>query len=417
MKKIFYIITLLLISACSSMYKNKSESADTMSAAQEQVMNYEDEAPPQPSKKAMTERAVMSPPGEDISMSKDMMEPPSMPSTVTGSGTGSGSGAVTDSTESQPSQKTAPMIVYRGYLKLQVRRLKETMDEISKKATAAKGYIESMSDTVIVVRIPGDNFEETITEFSKMGELLSKTIEASEVTAQFSDLLQRKNVAEASRERLLELLAKETDSRQRLRILQEIQRLTEQIESISSTLKTIQNLVDYFTITIELVPVISTDQSTTHNSPFTWINNLSPYYATLNGKTEKFKMKLPDNFVTFSKSENFTAQSADTTIIRGAITDNNPKGTPLFWNDAINFEMEGRGEKLIDNGIINSKSKLEIRYSIYKNDDIKPRWYFLGVTVKDNKVFLIEIFYPNEDSFNNHNKKLLEAIKTLEVQL
>ena len=303
-----------------------------------------------------------------------------------------------------------PMIVYNGYLHLRVRRLMDALDEISTITREHGGYVDAMTQRSIVVRIPGNNFDALLEVFAKLGDVLSREISAVEVTEQYTDLTSRLAVAEEARTRLLALLAKVTQAHERLRILEEIKRLSEEIESIKSTLSTLENLLKYFTISIDLTPILQDDASIAHQSAFTWVRELSPHRTTLHGATDAIQMKLPADFVLFSKSADYRAQAADTTIVRGGIVDNNPKGDNTFWSDAIAYEMQGRSEVLEDKGTHGN-----VKWLLFKNDDLQPRWYLTGVHVQGDNVYVLEVFFPNKAAFDAHYDNLLKSLETFEV--
>jgi Domain of unknown function (DUF4349) len=304
-----------------------------------------------------------------------------------------------------------PLVVYTGYLKLRVKRLLEAVDEITRISTKQGGYIESLTQQVIVVRVPAGDFDAVMAIFGEIGEILDRTIKAHDVTQQFTDLGARLEVAKEARDRLLVLLQKVKDVEERLRILREIKRLSEQIEGFESTIATLQNLVDYFTITIELVPILENSTSTTHRSPFDWVSNLSAHRTTLVDGAGEFSIGLPKDFVIFEKDDVYRAQAADTTIIRGARVDNEPYGDNTFWSGAIRHEMEGRAEKPVADG-----DSGPLAYRLYRSDDIQPRYYLLAVYAHGEDLYVVEVFYPNVDAYELHHDDIIKSLTTFEVE-
>lgn len=305
----------------------------------------------------------------------------------------------------------APLVVYTGFLKMRVKRLLEAIDEVTSITEKQGGYIESLTRDVIVVRVPARDFDGVMASFGDIGETLERRIKALDVTEQFTDLGARLAVAKEARDRLLQLLEKVEDVEERLRILQEIKRLSEQIESVESTLDTLQNLVDYFTITIELVPILEDSAPTLHRSPFGWVRGLAAHKTTLYDGKDEFEMTLPEGFVLFKKDDVYRAQAADTTVFRGAVVDNEPLGTNGFWSDAVHHEMEGRAEKLIEDGDAGP-----LTYRLYRSEDVQPRYYLIAVYARYEDLYVVEVFYPNEDSFAEHHAGVLEALATFEVR-
>jgi hypothetical protein len=303
------------------------------------------------------------------------------------------------------------VVIYTGYLNLRVKRVLDAVDEITGITSDKGGYVESLSSNVIVVRIPAVDFESVMAEFAALGDVLEKEVNAMDVSDRYTDLNARLTIAREAKERLLKLLEKVTQVKERLSILQEIKRLSEKIESIAATLSAIENLADYFTITLELTPVVQNSYSQIHRSPFDWVKSLVPQKTTLFGGIRHCKIDLPDEFVLFDKEKDFRAQAADTTVIRGGVVKNDPAGDNRFWQDAVAFEMEGRGEIAVEFATIGS-----VAYSVYRNDDIKPRYYLVGLLVKDKKIYVFEVFYPHEQAFKTHNAAIVKSFKTAEVR-
>ncbi|MFO8073740.1 MAG: DUF4349 domain-containing protein [Polyangia bacterium] len=303
-----------------------------------------------------------------------------------------------------------PMVVYTGFLHLRVSRLLEAVDEITGITEERGGYVESLTSDVIVVRVPAGDFEEVMDTFAAVGDLLQRRIQAMDVTEQFTDIGARLAVAREARERLLVLLERTVDVEERLRILEEIKRLSEQIESMESTLSTLRNLVDYFTITIELEPVLEQSGSEIHRSPFSWVRDLSSHKITIREGLGEFEMDLPADFVLFDKEDVYRAQAADTTVIRGGVVDNEPLGDPEFWSEAVHHEMDGRDEELIEHEVAG-----EIRYRVYKDASVEPRYYLVGVTTREDDLYVVEVFYPSEESFEDHHDAIVESLATFRV--
>ena len=307
-------------------------------------------------------------------------------------------------TEPEPVAETQParMMVYAGYLKLRVPRLMPASDRLTAITEELGGFVDSLSSRHVVLRVPAAQFEKAMEMLAGVGETLARRISAHDVTEQFTDLAIRLDVARDARERLLMLLENTKNTHQRLRILQEIKRLTEQIETIEARLATLEGLVAYSTITVELQPVSDLSGRGAHRSPFPWVRALSPYRATIDGTEREFTFDLPDEFFLFEEEETYTARAADTAVIRGATVINEPRGKAAFWQQAIEYEMDGRGEELVDRG-----ESGPLTFLVYRNMDVEPRYYMLALHASGEDLYVIEVFFPSEESHERH----IEAVR------
>ena len=319
--------------------------------------------------------------------------------------------SMTDREPTETGAVTEPMVMYSGFLKFRVKRLLEALDTVTQITEEKGGYVESMTGRVIVVRIPRGDFEAAMDAFRVIGELLDRRVTSRDVTEQYTDLQGRLAVAREARERLLKLLDAVKDVEERLHIMREIKRLTEQIETIESQLDTLKNLVDYFTITIELVPVLEQTGAETRQSPFPWIRHLEAHLTTLEEGKETVTMRLPKKFVLFDDDDTYRAQAADTTIIRAGVVENEPLGDNRFWSDAVQFEMEGRREILVETATTGP-----LTYRLYRNDDVTVRYYLVGVSAVGRDLYVVEVFYPNESAMKAHHASVVDALKTFEVK-
>jgi hypothetical protein len=302
------------------------------------------------------------------------------------------------------------MVVYQGYLKLRVKRVLAAVEAISELTGQANGYVDAQREQVVIVRIPAGDFEAAMDTFATVGEVLDRSVRAIDVTEQFTDVAGRLEVARAARERLLALLAQATDVEERLRIVQEVKRLTELVESMESTLATLENLVAYYTITIELVPVLDQGQQVPHVSPFPWVRGLTAHHATLRGGRDDVEVNLPRGFVQFTEDEGFRAQAADTTTLRAAEVPNEPLGDAAFWMAAIEHEMDGRDEELVAR---DQAGVLALR--TFRDKDVQPRVYQIGVAVDGDRLFVVEAFFPTEEAWRTHGAAVTAALSSFRV--
>ena len=303
-----------------------------------------------------------------------------------------------------------PMVVYFGYLKLRVRRQIEAFDQITKLAQTAGGYVQSLAGSTIVVRVPAGDFDAAMGRFAAAGETLDRRVKAVDVSRQFTDLEGRLQVAIQARGRLLQLLDKVKNTDERLQILEEIKRLTELIETAEGTLAALHNLANFFTITIDVEPVVADGGQIVHRSPFDWIRNLTAHLVTLTEGKKRIKMTMPRGFVLFEEDDVFRAQAADTSLLRVAQIKNEPRGDAGFWANAVQHEMEGRDEELVETKTVGA---LQVR--VWRNKDVRPRYYLVGAVIAGDWLYVVELFMPNDTAWNLHKDAVWQALATLEV--
>jgi len=113
--------------------------------------------------------------------------------------------------------------------------------------------VEKYKRYYLVIRIPSDKFESFLSELEKgVGEVVSRSIQARDVTEEYIDLETRLENKREYLGRYQELLDKANSVEEMLKIQEQIRQLEEEIESVTGRLKYLDNQVDYSTLNLTL---------------------------------------------------------------------------------------------------------------------------------------------------------------------
>ena len=165
----------------------------------------------------------------------------------------------------EPAQR---MIAYSARTTVRVLRQRDAIDAITDAVAALGGFVERIDRSRVIVRVPVDTFEQGLAAVQAVGEVTDERIFAADVTESFQDVALRLDTATATRERLVELLARTEDANQKMALIREIQRLTDQIDTLTAQRETLLRLTSLSRITIDLVERQSlTDRRSTARSP------------------------------------------------------------------------------------------------------------------------------------------------------
>lgn len=280
--------------------------------------------------------------------------------------------------------------VYEAKVELLVASVERARADIIEQAQAADGYVESSVKDTVIIRVPAARFDEVLATVQGLGDVRSRQVEATDVTDQYADLSLRLKTATASRARLYELLEQAKKSDERLAILREIRRLTEEIEQLSSSLNTLGRLIEFSRITVRLLPRIQAQQVTRSAIPFKWIAALDPLKITTRNLGKSIEITLPKDFAVFSKDRFVRAEAADGTRIRIGSVANDPKGDTTFWETALSFHLAkyyARTQSL-EAGSFHGAG--------FVSRDAKPYVYAVLVAVKEDEIVVVEAYLPNE---------------------
>jgi len=317
--------------------------------------------------------------------------------------------------EAQPDEEERKR-VYSGYARLMVDSVDRTKDELSNLAEEAGGYVESVYEQTVVIRVPAELFESVFERIQGMGEVLHKSVETVDVTEYYSDLASRLMIAERTRARLYGLLERTEDVEERLRILREIRRLTEEIEKINLTLELLDRRIALSRVVVELQPRLGEEAESREEIPFPWIAALDPLYPSLEPPKRGVTLELGDEFavfkrvglIPFSGPPLFRAESFDGTRVRIGSTENDPKGDSEFWQRALVYHLSPfyrETESLV----------LEkVRAVLLKSKDREPFYYLVGVQTKGDVIHVVEVFFPDEKTFQARVEEIKRALSGME---
>lgn len=190
----------------------------------------------------------------------------------------SGSATAESVTELPPADK----IIYTGYVSLETLDFDKTMTALQQLITDCGGFVQSSNVTGgdynsiyggtavsrtadYTIRIPVDKFESVTDSLKNLGNVVSSSTNADNITMQYTDTKSRLDAYQTEETRLLELLAKASTVEDMLAIETRLSDVRYNIESLTSQLKNWDSEVSYSTLTLSVreVALYSKDNSAT----------------------------------------------------------------------------------------------------------------------------------------------------------
>ena len=304
----------------------------------------------------------------------------------------------------QPS-KPARLVHYHGFVKLKVTSPAEALEQAQALATAAGGYVEQSSDTVVVLRIPVDKLRQVFADVQKIGDVLSRSLTAQDVTDAYTALELRLSTLSASRDRLVELLAKVRNEQEKLSLLREIRRLTEEIDQLEIQTKTLLKLAAYSRLSVEVVPrQAHTAEAVEELAAFRFILDLSPFRRDVARGADRLDFTAPDGFVELDKKGPWIAESADGAVIWTSERDNEPRGDTDYWLEAVRTRLApGWAEQeVLTVGDYKVLRLVDAGSAHYR--------YLVGVKAAGKHLDLVEVYYPSPEHEKRHDAAVRAAI-------
>jgi len=309
-------------------------------------------------------------------------------------------------------ERTERKRVFSGFCTLLVDDVEETRTKIADIADESGGYVETVAERTVVIRVPAERFDEIFEFILGLGEVSHKSIETYDVTEFFRDQEIRLEIAMKTRERLYVLLEKTTDVEERLKILREIKRLTEEIERIERSLELLQRRINLSRITVEITPRLPETGYDRGRIPFPWISNLNPLYPSLRNPKRRIKLELSEDFAVFTEEVRFRAESAEGTRVRVGAAKNRPRGDTNYWLKALSYHL-GPFYKTTEEIDLGS-----FKAVLFTSKDPEPFSYLVAVSAEKNRrilsnLLIIEVFFPDQSALQDRLSGLKESVKQI----
>ena len=313
--------------------------------------------------------------------------------------------------EGPPVRRAGPRKVFHeGWISLKTTDMAKTLDSATKLAESIGGYVESRNDNSLVVRLPVEKFRDNFDRFVLLGALVSKSQRADDITELFLESELRLKVAKASLERLTQLLAESRDANEKLQILRQIQRLSEQIEREEANKKDLAKKAAFSRLTLNVQPFIFESESSEPIGAFAWIHQLNPLRTSEYFASKPSKLKVPEAMVDLALDPWFgdglwAAAASDGSELWSRRLCNKPTGDAAFWLEAIAFRQAksfAKSERL-DAG----KWKV-LRLESY---DALPYTWLIAVTTDGDELQVAEAFFPDPTARDAHMPAVLKALQ------
>ena len=161
-------------------------------------------------------------------------------------------------------EETERKIVRNASLQIEVSNTEVARELVENKVRNLNGRITNLNSYEVrqgvlsynfTVRVPSDMLNKAMEEFTKMGVKKSESINEQDITAQYTDTESRLRNLETRRDRLRELMERDTDNlADVLQIDRELSNVQQQIENYERTLKQHDTNVAFSSINLSLQP-------------------------------------------------------------------------------------------------------------------------------------------------------------------
>ncbi len=313
---------------------------------------------------------------------------------------------VVDKALAEPKPAPQRQVHYEGTLKLIANQPNKVIEQAVEWVRGDGGYVESLSGQQVVLQIPAARFRPLFDKILGLGDVADKQLSARDVTEEFLDVDMRLTKAKATRDRLLALIQKAQDNKEKLRLLHEVERLSTEIESLESQMARLRTLVDYSRLTLT-VEGRKAFEARTPQEPqgFGWIAALASD-RNLHGDAPGFALAAaPLGMVELGTASLWSAASPDGVTLGTQLRRNEPRGTTRFWVDALQVRFKDRFA-LVEQKVAGDFAVLRLQ----SRDE--PRFvYWVAVAAKDDKLFVTQTYFPTLDHERRFADPVLVSLK------
>lgn len=284
-------------------------------------------------------------------------------------------------------------VYYNGLIESKATKPNSVVEKAIVLVESIDGYVESRTDSNLVVRVPVDQFHSVYEQFLKLADPVRKSITAEDISDKYFDRELRLKTSVIARDRLIALLALSTEEQEKIKLLAEIQRLNMQIERLENEVQVLDKLAKYSKIIFRVIPrqPFNGKVRRQEDESFQWINRLSPFESVAVVGQKPISLPVPQSMVRLEHDSIWLAESAEGTILRAYQRLNNPIGTTEFWINAVSNRI---GSDFISETRLTVGDFIVLRL-VSRSE--KPYVYWVGVDASTKNMKVVEAFFPSLD--------------------
>jgi hypothetical protein len=165
-------------------------------------------------------------------------------------------------------------IVYTAQMIISVFNLDDAMTKAEAIPETYGGYIQTMSSGNLVLRVPSKSLRKVMDELADYGVVDQRSLQAADVTAEFTDIDSRIRALTETQKQLLELLQKARTVQEALEVRQALDGINSELEVLKGRMRQLDNMISYSTLTLTLYERGPNTPTPSSNDPFPWVNEL-----------------------------------------------------------------------------------------------------------------------------------------------
>ncbi len=328
----------------------------------------------------------------------------------------------------EPQQEVAPdarKVHYEALLQFRDPEPAKLLDSAEARALALGGQVERRDAWQVVLGIPSAKFRFAYKDFQGLGKLEEQWLSAADITAAFQETEMRLRLARASAERLKALVAQAQNDDEKLRLLRELQRVSQEIENLAGRQQHLTRLADLGRMTVQAqAPGEVRPLAQAGPKAFRWILQLDPWNRMAVKAGKKLELTCPERMVELEEVKPWTCTSSEGTQLWTRRHENVPRGDARYWREALRLRLAPNyksadtltlvptGEQGADAKKLAKHSWQLLRLVSYGQE---PHVWWIATQVHGKKLHMVEVLFPDLAQEVKH-KAAVQAVLGQEVK-
>jgi len=227
---------------------------------------------PSPSSDMAYEREAYG--AEDGVLTRDLLATPADTAPVDGSTIQPVAPSPIPPVDGEPPKAHGRQIIYTADMHVSVFNVEDTMKKAEALPEALGGWVQARSEGHVQMKIPARRLREAMDEIARWGRVDRKSLQASDVTAEYVDLESRIRVLRSTQAQLLELLTRSKTVEETLNVRKALDQVTMELEVALGRMRQLESQIAFSTLTVDLVEQGPHLPNPSSNDPFPWVDML-----------------------------------------------------------------------------------------------------------------------------------------------
>jgi len=165
-------------------------------------------------------------------------------------------------------------VIYTASMQISVYRVDEAVDYAEVLPAQLGGWIQERANNLIILRVPAAELDRAMELLAEQGVVEERTLQAYDVTDQYTDLDSRIRILAETKAQLDKLLAQAKTVEQALEVRKALDAVTMELELAQARMRELASAIAFSTLVVRFSARGPAEDLPSSNDPFPWVTNL-----------------------------------------------------------------------------------------------------------------------------------------------